>query len=140
MRIFFGKKDNKNTTTVVLTDTKDFAIQRVARTLGITGYIRNMMTVNEIFGVHDEFSALLSLDKLEMNKCYKATTVCDERDIYNKNEGVRIARDKAVTNLTTAANKAIKRWQVAMLKKIRDVDPEIFKEALEKVTTSSENK
>lgn len=68
-----------------------------------------------------------------MSESIKAIVTCDERDTYDEAVGEREAVKKAIANHKRAFLKALKRWQVAMLKDVIAVSPETFKEALNEV-------
>lgn len=106
----------KLTTTVVLSGNSDDAINYVIKRLGIS----------------DENLNLLRLDKLEMQDSYKGTVKCKPDDTFDTAKGIELATKKAMKNRDNAFRKAIIRWQLAMLNKIKSISPDTFNEAYEK--------
>lgn len=116
------KDKEKQTTTAVVTKSEHDARSRIVRRLGLSSL--------DIYFIGD----YLCLDKTKMNKTYSGTVHCDERDTYDEAVGVDKAVKKAMDNHNRAFMRAIIRWQVAMLKKIKSVSPETFDEAVTKMT------
>ena len=82
--------------------------------------------------VHGDISEAMMFKHLDMKTKYTGTVVCDERDEYDSAIGESLAVKKAMDNHHAAFIRTIKRWQVAMLKKIYDANPDTFEEALTK--------
>ena len=75
----------------------------------------------------------LKLDKAVMvDKC-TATVTLDPEDADDEAVAESEAVKKAMSNHKNSFNKAIKRWMVAILNKIKTVNPEIFAEAVKQV-------
>ena len=86
----------------------------------------------KVIDINADLTEAMSFSCLDMKGRYTGTVVCDERDEYESAIGESLAVKKAMDNHHAAFIRAIKRWQVAMLKKIYDANPDTFEEALTK--------
>lgn len=114
------KDKEKQTTTAVIAKSANDASSRIVKRLGLSKI--------DIYLLSD----YICLDKAKMNKTYSGRVHCDERDTYDEAVGADKAIKKAMDNHNRAFKRAIIRWQVAMLKKIKTVSPETFDEAMTK--------
>jgi len=137
LRIF--KNDTKKTTTALIENSSYDAFLRVLKRLGVKDYNYDADT-NQLVVNPCVVANALKLELLEMNDKISGTVKYDERDIYDEKVGESLAVKKAMENHNKSFNKALKRWQVAMLKLIMDVSPETFEEALHKVHPCKCNK
>lgn len=137
---YFENKEAK-TTTAVLENCQDEAVAYVEKRLS-NWYIEEefMADVCE-FVFASEHQDMFKGSKFEIPhkealkipEKIRATVRLNPVDRYNKKVGQLYAKEKAMENKKSALRKAIKRWQIAMLKDIMAINPETFKEALEKV-------
>lgn len=118
----------KQTTSAVLKDTAFDAVEAIARRMGVE---IDGCTCGCIYGVEMDLSDI-ALDKAVMHDRYSATVKVHGDDVFNEDEGEKRAVKKAMDNHKDAFTRALTRWQVAMLKKIKSVSPETFDKALEK--------
>jgi phosphotransferase system IIB component len=112
------RNEAKKTTTAVIKGSKQDAVNHIAKRLKIT----------------TKFEAkIYNLGAAIMQDKYSGTVTCDERDTYDAAVGEDEAVKKAMDNHKNGFTKAILRWQVSMIKKIKNISPETFDEALNKV-------
>lgn len=81
----------------------------------------------------------LGLNNAIMSDKYTGTTYCHPEDKFNKTIGKAIANEKAKNNYNRGFKKALIRWQVSMLNKIRNVSPDTFNDALKKANIVKED-
>lgn len=72
-------------------------------------------------------------DELEMNDKYCATVKCSFPDKYDNKVGESEAVRKAMINHNNAFRRAIKRWMIAIIKDIKQVDPDIFNDVINEI-------
>lgn len=118
------RNEKKETTTAIIEGCELDAAKRVGKRLDIK---------------HDNgeicFCCIPHIESLLMKNKIVGTARPLGDDTYNEKEGRDRAVFKAMKNHKNAFTKALKRWQVAMIKDIRDVSPETFAEALKEVHT-----
>lgn len=117
------KNSKKKATTAVIKGSETDAIMSISKKLGLCPCMIAYEPGNEI----------LCLDKAVMKNSYSGTVKCDERDTFDEAVGVDQAVKKAMDNHKRGFTKAIIRWQAAMIKKVMEVSPETFNDALKKV-------
>lgn len=136
-------KDVKSKRTkALIKDSKLDAIASIGKTLGTSTH--NGRELAKAHGI--EFNTVCKRDAyIEFaQKCVpnssealmtnlEATAICYPEDDYNTQVGENEAVKKVLNHHRTSFYKAIKRWQVAMLKDIIAVSPETFEEALHEV-------
>lgn len=113
------------------------AMKHVAKRLGISR--RDDVDGTTFF---DPYSIVekFHINELKMHKSYSGIVSCDERDAFSDVIGESEAVKKAMANHNVSFKKAIKRWQVAVLKELIKVDKDIFGEALHEVYECKCNK
>ena len=117
------RNEDKKTTTAVINYCDNDAINRVMKRLGLN--IEDMIGRDrDVFHVREALMASKT----------DATVKCNEKDTYNAKEGENEAVKKAMSNHNKSFKKALLRWQIAMIKDIKNVSPETFDEAIKKVT------
>ena len=131
LRIF--KNDTKKTTTALIENSSYDALLRVLKRLGVKDYQYDADT-NQLIINPCEVADAFKLGVLEMNDKISGTVTYDERDTYDEKVGESLAVKKAMDNHKRAFLKALKRWQVVMIKNIMEVSPETFREALQEAT------
>ena len=99
-------------------------------------------TTTAVF-TNSEFDAVRHIDKCMesgldlasavMQSNYSGTVNVHAEDTYDERQGELEALAKASKNYDRAYRKAMKRWQVYALRKIREVYPETFEEAVHEV-------
>ncbi len=122
------RNSKKKTTTAVIKDSAYDAVNHIEKKLGLS--VDGELLELEVAEVFEP-----SLRKAVMNNTYTGTVKCDERDTYDENVGEDEAVKKAMANHKNGFTKAIVRWQAAAIKRIIEVSPETFDEALRKVHT-----
>ena len=132
LKIFENTK--KKSTIAVVENCEMDAVAKIARQIAASNNIvlnpeKNRRTESIRFAK----KCVPHAEKARMPKSIKATVTCDSRDTYNAKVGEAEAVKKAMSNHNKSFKKAIKRWQVAMLKDIIAVSPETFEEALHEV-------
>ena len=132
-RIFENKEKRANT--AVLEDCAYDAIKHLTKR-DIFGSDAKIIEIDfdgvKGLEVNVDLAEALMLKCLDMKSRYTGTVICDERDEYDASVGESLAVKKAMDNHHNAFVKAIKRWQVAMLKKIYMANPDTFEDALAK--------
>jgi hypothetical protein len=131
LKIFRGIKNN--TTTAIIEDTQCDAVRAIIKRLGLKGSVADPDSINWCCEECRYNWDTLRLDKAIMNKKYTATVTKDDRDNYDEKVGEDEAVKKAMSNHNRAFKKALLRWQVVVLRDIKNVSPETFDEAVEKV-------
>ena len=124
------RNSKKKTTTAVIKDSAYDAVNYIEKKLGLIA--DGDLLEPEVAAVFEP-----SLSKAIMNNTYTGTVRCDERDTYDEAVGEDEAVKKAMANHKNGFTKAIVRWQAAAIKRIIEVSPETFDDALRKVHTCS---
>lgn len=124
------RNSKKKTTTAVIKDSAYDAVNHIEKKLGLIA--DGDLLEPEVAAVFEP-----SLSKAIMNNTYTGTVRCDERDTYDEAVGEDEAVKKAMANHKNGFTKAIVRWQAAAIKRIIEVSPETFDDALRKVHTCS---
>ena len=124
------RNSKKKTTTAVIKDSAYDAVNHIEKKLGLIA--DGDLMEPEVAEVFEP-----SLSKAIMNNTYTGTVKCDERDTYDEAVGEDEAVKKAMANHKNGFTKAIVRWQAAAIKRIIEVSPETFDDALRKVHTCS---
>jgi len=132
LKIFRNSK--KQTTVAVIENCGTDAVARIGKVMAARHQINlNGGECKRCEQVRFAYKLVPNSRVANMVDTIKATVTCDERDTYNEAVGESEAVKKAMANHKKAYNKALKRWQVAMLKDIMAVSPETFEEALREV-------
>lgn len=132
------RNDSKKTTTAVAKGTKYDAFKHITKKMGLDFTGQELDESDEFLGLfcpntEKEMIMALKLDKAVMvDKC-TATVTLDPEDADDEAVAESEAVKKAMSNHKASFNKAIKRWMVAILNKIKAVNPEIFAEAVKQV-------
>lgn len=135
MKIRHGvDKENRQVTVAVMTNTEGYARVKVLKKFGIANKFIGGFTGLFSFGEPSDIEKALCLDKLKMNDKYTAVVKCQNGDKPDEQQGEKEVRIKVLANLHRAEHKAYKKWQVAMIKKIIEVNPDTFESALEEVS------
>lgn len=120
---------NEKTTTALVEDAKFDAVNHILKCY--KNALHNSVTDVYLSYVNEDdipFSECAN-----MNSVYRGVVKCDTRDIYSDEVGESEAVKKAMTNHNKAFNKALLRWQIKMLKFVKDVNPSTFYKAIEKL-------
>ena len=129
----FSNNEKKSTTAVVEKCEMD-AVAKIGRCIAASNnVILNKNENRRKASIKFACKCVPHISKAVMPKTIKATVTCDSRDTYSAKAGEAEAVKKAMSNHNKSFKKAIKRWQVAMLKDIIAVSPETFEEALHEV-------
>lgn len=124
--------EKKRTTVAVVSGGRTDAYAQVAKRLGMNEEKYRMSLNGDLAGF--EFAAdKLHLKELLMPEYNTGVVRCDERDEYDAEEGKRQAIAKADRNYMRSFEKAILRWQVAVMQELYRISPETFNEAAAKV-------
>lgn len=126
LRIF--RNDEKKTTTAIIEDCEYDAINTITKRL----YGKRIVDEHRYEPISLE-KYVPSIDEALMSPKYCGTVACDERDEYNEKVGESQAVKKAMANHNDSYNRALLRWQVAILRKIREVSPDTFAAALRRM-------
>lgn len=119
-------KQHGTTTVGIITESESDALKRVLRRVGIKAqngpgeWVRTMEN-------------FLHLDKLFIDDKFVGVAKLNEADTYDLDTGKKIAVSKAKQKYDNAATRAIKDWQVAMLREIHRANPETFRDAIKAV-------
>lgn len=119
VRVYENK--SKKSTTAVLQDVQFDAIFKILKVLN--SHNHDLQGICEVPNLE---SALIPTKIV-------ATTVCHAGDEFDSDEGRKVAIKKVMKKHNLSFRKALKRWQIAMLKDIIAVSPDTFEEALHTV-------
>lgn len=132
LKIFRNSK--KQTTVAVIEDCQTDAIAHIGRIMAARHQVNlNRGDCKRCEQIRFASKCIPGVREAEMPNVIKATVTCDARDEYNEAVGESEAVKKAMSNHKKSYLKALKRWQVAMLKDIIAVSPETFEDALHTV-------
>jgi hypothetical protein len=130
--VHFYENEGKKVVTAVIKDSKDDAKIQVIKRLGLSNeFIESEVGLGYVSCC--DISPVLKLDTLEMPNTVSATVHVQEGDTYDRQVGRDAANDKVIKNFESSKKKALIRWQLAMLKQIKNVSPETFDEAFAKL-------
>ena len=133
LKIFRNSK--KQTTVAVIEKCGTDAVAHIGKVMAARHqFSLNKGNCKRCEQVRFAYKMIPNADKANMVDTIKATVTCDARDTYSEAVGESEAVKKAMANHKRAYVKALKRWQVAMLKDIMAVSPETFREAVQEVT------
>lgn len=132
------RNDSKKATTAVATGTKYDAFNHITKKMGLSFTGQELDETDEFLGLfcpntEKEMIMALKLDKAVMADKCTATVTLDPEDADDKAVAESEAVKKAMSNHKNSFNRAIKRWMVAILSKIKSVNPEVFAEAVKQV-------
>lgn len=131
MRFIHSKdKEQRQITVAVMTNTEGFARAKILKKFGIANTFLCGFSGIFGFGEPTDIEKALCIDKLKMKDKYSAVVKCQNGDIPDEQIGEQEARKKVLNNLKKAEQKAYKKWQVAMLKKIKEANPDTFANAV----------
>lgn len=116
---------------VIKENERTIAISENARTDAYCRVKRRLVNKND--KVHS-WDSIPHVDKLMMDRVYKAKVKCAEDDTYSDKQGEIEAVKKAMANHKRGFDKAMKRWQVAVLKDLIRVSPDTFEDAVKEAT------
>lgn len=129
------RNTEKKSTVAVIRDCETDALARIGKVMAARhGLGYNPNKCKRCQQVHLALHGVPNGKLAEMPKTIKATVTCDTRDTYSEAVGESEAVKKAMDNHKRAFLKALKRWQVAMIKDVMAVSPDTFKEALQEAT------
>lgn len=132
MKFIHGKdKEERQITVAVMTNTEGFARAKILKKFGIANRFLGGFSGIFGFGEPTDIERALCIDKLKMRDKYTAVVKCQNGDTPDEQVGEAEARKKALGNIKKAEQKAYKKWQVAMLKKIKEANPDTFANAVE---------
>lgn len=132
LKIFRNTK--KQTTVAVIENCGTDAVAHIGKVMAARHQIAlNKGNCKRCEQVRFAYSMVPNTNRATMVDTIKATVTCDARDTYSEAVGESEAVKKAMNNHKKAFLKALKRWQVAMLKDIMAVSPETFDDALQEV-------
>lgn len=112
--------DEKGATTAILESCDFDAVTKIERVLGL----------DILDG--EEFTNF-NLDKALMSESISATVRCSADDVFDETEGRKLAIKKVMSKHNKQFKRAIRNWQIAMLRNIIKVCPDTFDEALHTV-------
>lgn len=127
LRIF--RNIDEKTTTALVEDAKLDAVNHILK------HYKNVLRNSD----NDVYISCINEDDIpfseyaNMNNVYRGVVKCDDRDEYSNEVGESEAVKKAMTNHNKAFNKALLRWQIRMLKFVKDINPSTFYKAIEKL-------
>ena len=132
------RNESKKATTAVATGTKYDAFKHITKKMGLNFTGQELDETDEFLGVfctktEKEMIMTLKLDKAVTVDKSTATVTLDPEDADDEAVAESEAVKKAMSNHKNSFNKAIKRWMVAILSKIKSVNPEVFAEAVKQV-------
>lgn len=132
------RNESKKATTAVATGTKYDAFKHITKKMGLNFTGQELDETDEFLGLfcpntEKEMIMALKLDKAVMADKCTATVRLGLEDVDDKAVAESEAVKKAMSNHKNSFNKAIKRWMVAILSKIKSVNPEVFAEAVKQV-------
>ena len=150
MDVYHGKS-NRNTSPITIAKvrhTGDIAMNIVAKRMNIEGIMRDFINMNSdsSYGVYDdteiaylnEVAKILSVDTLKMANEFTGKVKLQPGDTFSEEVGEKEAIMRVVEKISQSTDSAILKWQVAMLNKIKGVDPVLFEKAVKKVAVDDD--
>lgn len=119
-------KQHGTTTVGIITEAEVDPMKRVLRRVGI----KVDRGPGEMARTMQNF---MHLEKLFIDDKFVGVAKLHEADTYDLDTGKKIAVGKAKKKYDNAVTRAIKDWQVAMLREIHRANPETFRDAIKEV-------
>lgn len=124
--------ENEQTTVAVAEDVEMDAVMHILKVMPEISYGAEE-EVGCAFGATRINMRAFTLSSALINGPIKGIVKCHEGDTYDAEVGRNEAVKKAMNNHNKAFKRALKNWQIAILKRIREVSPDTFEEAVYKV-------
>lgn len=125
--------ENEQTTVAVAEDVEMDAVMHILKVMPEICYGAEEEVECGIPGVTRINLRAFNLSGALINGPIKGIVKCHEGDTYDVAVGKNEAVKKAMNNHNKAFKRALKNWQIAILKRIREVSPDTFEEAVYKV-------